>query len=176
MARFFALCYAVMALPRYKRFLDSPVSSLNHLAKTTLKGTAALSGAIGASWGSICLFAAIFPRTILPSFRFFIGGFIAGCFQSLDRTTAGKARSLYVTRASVDSLWKVGVKHRWCRGIKGGDVVVFVAALALLNTIYELQDKAVEDKGMRLLVKMLRGDVEVGLRGESKVQREKKAV
>jgi hypothetical protein len=176
LARFFVLTYAAMALPGYKRFLGSPVSSLNRLAKTILKTTAAISGAIGASWGSICLFAAIFPRAFLPRFRFFLGGFLGGCFQFLDRTAAGRVNALYAARVSVDSLWKVGVKHGWWKGVAGGDVIVFVAGLALLDVVYELREKAVEDAGMKMVVKVLRGDVEVGLRGNGEEQLERKAV
>jgi hypothetical protein len=163
-------------LPQYKRFLNLPLSSLNHLAKSILRTTAAISGAIGASWGSICLFAAIFPRTFLPRSRFFLGGFLGGCFQFLDRTKAGKANSLYAARVSVDSLWKVGVKHGWWKGLQGGDVVVFIAGLALMNAVYELQDKVCEDKVMQLLLKALRGELEIGLRGKDQLQREKPAL
>jgi hypothetical protein len=162
-----------MALPKYQRFINSPISSFNHLAKTILKTTAAISGAIGGSWGSICLFAAIFPRTFLPRFRFFLGGFLGGCFQFVDRTAAGRVNSLYATRVSVDSLWKVGVKHGWWKGIQGGDVLVFVTAFALLNAVYELREKAVEDQGTKMVVKLLRGDIEVGLKEEGQTQSEK---
>lgn len=162
-----------MALPQYKRFLNSPISSLNRLAKTILKTTAAISGAIGASWGSICLFAAIFPRTFLPKFRFFLGGFLGGCFQFLDRTAAGRANSLYAARLSVDSLWKVGVKHGWWKGFKGGDVMVFVAALALVNAVYELRAKTVEDRAMKVFIKTLRGDAEIGLKAGKEQDSEK---
>jgi hypothetical protein len=165
-----------MALPHYKRFLNSPISSLNRLSKTILKTTAAISGAIGASWGSICLFAAIFPRNFLPKSRFFLGGFLGGCFQFLDRTAAGRVNSLYAARVSVDSLWKVGVKHGWWRGVKGGDLMVFVAALALLNAVYELREKAVEDQGMKMMVKLLRGDTEVGIGGRDERVSKTKAV
>lgn len=71
--------------------------------------------------------------------------------------------TLFAARASADSLWKVGLKHRWWRGFEGGDVVVFVIALGLLNVVYELRDKAVEDKGMRMLLRLLRGEVDIGL-------------
>ena len=84
--------------------------------------------------------------------------------------------SLYAARVSVDSLWKVGVKHGWWKGVKGGDVVVFVASLALLNAVYELREDAVEDKGMKTMMKVLRGDVEIGLTEESRSQSEQKAL
>lgn len=174
LARFFAIFYVVMALPRYKDFLKAPVSSLNRLSKTILKTTAAISGAIGTSWGSICLFAALLPRTFLPRFRFFLGGSLGGCFQFLDRTTAGRANSLYATRVSVDSLWKVGVKHGWWRGVQGGDVLLFVVGLALLNAVYELRERAVEDKSIKTMMKILRGEAEIGLGQKGQTQSEKR--
>lgn len=87
----------------------------------------------------------------------------------LDRTKAGRVNSLYATRVSVDSLWKVGVKHGWWNGVKGGDLMVFVAGLALLNAVYELRDKAIGDKGMTTMVRVLRGDVEIGLGEKSQM-------
>jgi hypothetical protein len=164
-----------MALPQYKSFLNSPVSFLNRLSKTILKTTAAISGAIGVSWGSVCLFAAIFPRTFLPRFRLFLGGFLGGCFQFLDRTSAGRMNALYATRLSVDSLWKVGVKHRWWKGIKGGDIMIFVAAMALLSVVHELRSEAVNDKGIKTVMKLLRGDLEIGLTGKSQPKPEKRS-
>lgn len=84
--------------------------------------------------------------------------------------------SLYVTRMSVDSLWKVGVKHGWWKGIRGGDVVLFVASLALLNIVYELKAKAVDDRDMQLVMKVLRGDREIGLQDTGRMKRETKAL
>lgn len=72
-------------------------------------------------------------------------------------------------------MWKVGLKHRWWKGFKGGDVVVFVAGLALLNAVYELRSEAVDDKGMKIVMKVLRGDMEIGLQEKSQTQSEKNA-
>ena len=84
--------------------------------------------------------------------------------------------SLYATRVSVDSLWKVGVKHGWWKGIRGGDVVLFVAGLALLNIAYELKAKVVDDSDMQLVMKVLRGDEEIGFQDTGQMKRETKAL
>lgn len=76
----------------------------------------------------------------------------------------------------MDSLWKVGIKHRWWRAIKGGDLMIFVAALGLLNAVYELRVTAIEDRGMRTVVRLLRGDAEVGLGGQDERVSRKKSV
>lgn len=166
LVRFFTLFYVAMSTPRYKSFYfnnssSSPLLAVNRLAKTILRTTAAISGAIGLSWGSICLFAAILPRRFLPNFRFFLGGFLGGCCQIFDRTSAGRTNAIYAARVSVDSLWKVGVKHRWWKGIKGGDVLITVASLALLNSIYELQkDERMmqRDQGVWKVLRIFRGE------------------
>jgi hypothetical protein len=64
----------------------------------------------------------------------------------------------------VDSFWKVGVKHRWWKGIRGGDVWLFVAALALVNVVYDVGQNtpAAKDRAM-VLIRVLRGQVELGL-------------
>ncbi|KAL2443613.1 hypothetical protein ABEF95_007895 [Exophiala dermatitidis] len=167
MAKFYTMYYGVFALAHFKKFVDSPVASANKLAEKILRSTFAISGSIGAAWGSICLFQAIFPRSFLPKFRFFLGGLLAGMFQLFDRTPAGHMNALYAARTSVYSLWKVGVKHGWWRGIRGGDVWLFVAFLALVNVVYDLgrHTAAGQDSALKL-VKVLRGEVELGLQNK----------
>jgi len=164
LARLFAIYYGALSLPRYKAFVQSPIASLNQLSQQVLRTALAISGIIGTSWGSICLFAAILPRSFLPRFRFFLGGLLGGAFQFLDRTPAGHANALYAARTSVDSLWKVGVKHRWWKGIKGGDVWLFVAALTIVNVVFDLgKDTAVGRDRAMMLIRVLRGEFELGL-------------
>ena len=163
-ARFFTLYYGAFSLLRIRQYFKAPIASLNKLAKQVLQTTLAISTAIGASWGSICFFNAIFPRKFIPKFRFFVGGFMAGTAILFDLTPSGYANSLYAARTSVDSLWKVGVKHRWWRPVKAGDVWLFVASLAVYNIVYDLGTKLPggTDRAMSL-VKVLRGDIEIGL-------------
>lgn len=58
----------------------------------------------------------------------------------------------------MDSLWKVGVKRGWWKGWKNGDVFVFIASLALIQSIYETNPKAVSGGVVRKSLSMLRGD------------------
>jgi hypothetical protein len=163
-ARFFTLYYGAMSLLRVTQYYKTPIASLNRLSKQVLQTTMAISTAIGASWASICFFHAILPRKFIPKFRFFVGGFLAGMAILLDMTSAGYANSLYAARTSVDSLWKVGVKHRWWRPVKAGDVWIFVASLAVYNVVYDLGLKLPggTDRAMSL-VKILRGEIDLGL-------------
>ncbi|EXJ80746.1 hypothetical protein A1O3_07030 [Capronia epimyces CBS 606.96] len=169
MAKFYTIYYAAFALLRIKDFASSPLASANRLSESILRSTMAISGSIGAAWGSICLFQTIFPRSFLPKFRFFLGGLLAGLFQLVDRTPAGHMNALYAARTSVNSLWKVGVKHGWWRGIRGGDVWLFVASLALVNVVYDLgKNTAATQDGALKLIKVLRGEVELGLQKRQK--------
>ncbi|RVX66683.1 hypothetical protein B0A52_09496 [Exophiala mesophila] len=170
-ARFYTIYYGVFAvLLRFRSLKAAPIAALNRLVESVLRSSIATTGAIGASWGSICLFQAILPRAFLPKFRFFLGGLMGGMFQLVDQTASGHATDMYAARASVDSLWKVGVKRRWWKGIRGGDVWLFVAALALVNVVFDVGQNtdAAKDRAMTL-IRVLRGQVELGLQKE-KVQ------
>jgi len=177
-ARFFTIIFTALSVTRYKAFLDSPISALNRLAKSILRMSLFITGAIGTSWGSICLFQNILPRTFLPTQRWFLGGFLGGLWAFLERKS-GRSNFMYSARLSIDSLWKVGVKHGWWRGIKNGDVLLVVMSLALINTVYEVDPKAVNGGVVRKGLGMLRGegwvDRAVGLKEKKIVEREQKA-
>lgn len=164
LARFFLIYYGALSLLRLKQWVKMPVTTLNKLSQQVLKTTMAISTAIGASWGSICFFNAVLPRKFIPQLRFFLGGFVAGTAILFDMTPSGYANSLYAARTSVDSLWKVGVKHGWWRPIKAGDVWLFVVALAVYNIVYDLARPLPggTDRAMAL-VKILRGEIELGM-------------
>lgn len=132
-----------MMVPRYRKVFADPGSELGKLARRVLKTSTFITGAIGTSWASICLFQAILPRTFLPSARWFWGGFLGGLWAFVDRQ-GGRAQVLYSVRMSVDSVWKVGRKKGWWKGLKGGDVMVFVIGLALVNSIFELRREAID--------------------------------
>lgn len=84
---------------------------------------------------------------------------------------------LYSARASVDSLWKVGRKRGWWRGIRGGDVWIFVVSLMVVNVVYERDARALRSGVIRQGVSSFRGE---GLRDyvseeERRIEDEKKA-
>jgi len=101
---------------------------------------------------------------------------LGGCFQFLDRTPNGRVNALYAARVSVDSLWKVGVKHGWWRGVKAGDVWVFVAGLAALNVVYETREGAVDSGVVRWMMRVLRGEAEIGLENRKKGEGKEKSM
>lgn len=79
---------------------------------------------------------------------------------------------LYSLRLSIDSLWKVGRKRGWWRGVKNGDVLVFVASLALLNVVYEGRPRAVKGGAVRKGMGVMRGEGWVDKVANKKVEEE----
>ena len=156
-ARLFTVYFTAMSLVRYKAFLDSPIAAVNKLAKSILRMSLFISGAIGTSWGSVCLFQNILPRTFLPTQRWFLGGFIGGLWAFLERKS-GRANFLYSAQMSIDSIWKVGVKRGWWRGMKNGDVLLFVLSLATVNVLYETSPRSVNSGVARKGLGVLRGE------------------
>ena len=153
-------------------FLKDPSKELNGLARRILRMTVFMSGAIGTSWSSICLFQYLLPRTVLPTQRWFLGGFIGGLWSFLERKN-GRGQYLYSVRMSIDSVWKVGVKKGWWREGKNGDVSVFVIGLMLLNVIYEINPSAVDSSIVRGGIAMLRGEGRIDTMQEIKKQADK---
>lgn len=58
----------------------------------------------------------------------------------------------------MDSLWKVGVKKGWWKGIRNGDVLLFVASLAMVNILYEISPRSVNSGVARKGLGVLRGE------------------
>jgi hypothetical protein len=94
----------------------------------------------------------------------------------LDRTSAGRANALYAARVSADSLWKVGVKRGWWRGVKGGDVWVFVTGLVVLNLVYEARADAIDSGAVRWLMRVLRGEAEIGVANKTRDEKKVKHI
>ena len=61
------------------------------------------------------------------------------------------------------------MKHNWWRGVNGGDVYVFVTGLMLMNVVFEwMRDGAVDRGPARGILRLLRGERELGLGNEVK--------
>ncbi|KAI7556507.1 hypothetical protein D0864_12134 [Hortaea werneckii] len=156
-ARFFAMLYGAFALLAYKSMLKAPMPFVNRLSERILRMSLFITGAIGTSWGSICLFSNYIPRNTLPTQRWFLGGFLGGLWAFVARHHE-RSNFLYSARLSIDSFYKVGKKRGWWRGLRNGDVMVFVASLALLNCVYEANAGAVKGAMVRKAVSSVRGE------------------
>jgi hypothetical protein len=158
MTRLFLLAYSAMTvIPRFSALYNSPLSTLQYIMARALRMSTFATGAISTAWASICLFQKYLPRHILASQRFFLGGFLAGLWAWVERRH-GRSVFVYTARISVDSLWKVGVKRRWWRAMKGGDVWVFVLALMVTGVVYERDAKAIREGQWRKGMSWVRGE------------------
>lgn len=157
MARLFLVLYSALLIPRLRLLYNFPVSTMHRLLTAALRMSAFLTGAMSTAWASICLFQAWFPRYFLPTQRFFLGGFLAGFWAWIERRS-GRGVFLYSARTSIDSLWKVGVKRRWWRAARGGDIWVFVLALMLTGVVYERDARAVRERSWRSGISWIRGE------------------
>ncbi|KAI0811861.1 hypothetical protein GGR55DRAFT_688416 [Xylaria sp. FL0064] len=154
--RFFLIFYSMLMLPRYKLLYNAPLHLLNRLLSRALRLTTFATGAMSTAWASICFFQTWLPRTFLPTQRFFLGGFLAGLWAFVERRE-GRSIFLYTARTSVDSLWKVGVKRRWWRAMRGGDVWLFALALAITGAVYERDARAIREANVRKGISWMRG-------------------
>ncbi|CZS89958.1 uncharacterized protein RCO7_02338 [Rhynchosporium graminicola] len=162
LARFFTLVFSVLSLPSYNKLYNAPLKTINNLAARILRYTLFTSSSIGTSWAAICLFQKYLPSHLLSTKRFFLGGFLGGIWGYIVRREA-RGEFLYATRASIDSLWKVGRKRGWWKGIRGGDVWIFVVSLMCVNVVFEREKKAINSGVVRRGVGFLRGE---GLKDE----------
>lgn len=158
LARFFLLMYsALTVIPRFKSLYNSPLTTLQRILGTSLRMSTFVTGAISTAWASICFFQAYLPRHLLSTQRFFLGGFFAGLWAWVERRH-GRSVFLYSARVSVDSLWKVGVKRRWWKAMRGGDIWVFVLALMVTGVVYERDAKAIREGQLRKGISWVRGE------------------
>ena len=159
LTRLLLLAYSATLLPRLSALYHFPLSTARGLVSAALRAAGFLTGALATAWSSVCFFQAWFPRAFLPTQRFFLGGFLAGFWALLQQGRRG-SRNVFLssTKASVESLWKVGVKRRWWRAMRGGDVWLFVAALMVTGVVYERDARAVREGAWRKGISWVRGE------------------
>jgi hypothetical protein len=156
-ARFFTLIYSAFALLSYKSFLKNPMQQLNRLAAKVLRMSLFITGSIGTAWGSICFFAIYLPRNTLATQRWLLSGFLGGMWAFVARR-GQRSSFIYSARTSLLSLWKVGIKRGWWKGVEGGDVLLFAVSLALIDALYETRPTAVRGAMIRKGMGILRGE------------------
>ncbi|KAF1824423.1 uncharacterized protein K489DRAFT_315743 [Dissoconium aciculare CBS 342.82] len=156
-AKFFTIVYGAFALLAYKSLLKTPGPFLNKLSARILRMTVFITGSIGTSWASICLFNNYLPRNTLPTQRFFLGGFLGGLWAFV-ASNGERSTFLYSARTTIESTYRVGKKHGWWTGVPNGDVLVFVAALALTSAVHEARPTAVNSGVFRKLLSSMNGE------------------
>ncbi|KAG5998196.1 hypothetical protein E4U52_001344 [Claviceps spartinae] len=162
LARFFLGVYAALTLvvpPRLAALYHRPVVVLSAMLSRVLRTALFATGAISTAWASICFFQNYLPRRVLPTQRFFLGGFAAGLWACVMDSRHGRPIFLSSARLGLLSWWRVGIKRRWWRAVRGGDVGVFVLALALTGVAYERDAQAaVPERQWRKGISWLRGE------------------
>jgi hypothetical protein len=137
LTRLFVVVYTLTTfLPALGKLYHAPFATIRTVLERALRTTTFATGALSTAWASICMFQAYLPRRFLSTQRFFLGGFLAGLWAFIERKR-GRTVFLYSFKASLESLWRVGVKRRWWKGVRGGDVMVFMLALAVSGVVYE---------------------------------------
>lgn len=58
----------------------------------------------------------------------------------------------------MDSLWKVGKKRGWWKGVKGGDVWIFVFSLMAMEMVYDRDGRALRSGVLRKVISGMRGE------------------
>jgi hypothetical protein len=155
--RYFAIIFGAFSLLRAPAFIKAPIPAFSRLAKLILRSSIFVTGAVGTAWGSICLFQHILPRNTLPTKRWLLSGALGGMWAFIHRDI-GRNDFMFSTRLSLDSMWKVGVKRGWWKGVKNGDVLLFTASLIAIQALYEKDPAAINSPPIRKGLSLLRGD------------------
>ncbi|KAL4927623.1 uncharacterized protein BDV17DRAFT_266110 [Aspergillus undulatus] len=157
LARLFTMVTLARSALHLKAWLTSPLSTINSLSQTILTQTFVLSASLSTAWGSLCAWNNVLPRSVLPTQRFYLSGFLAGLpFAFLGNNS--RSIFLYFFRLAVDSAWKAGVKRGLWKGRKADEVALFVAAWAVLGAVAEGKPRAVQGPAARKLLAWMRGE------------------
>lgn len=145
-----------LSVLKFKAVTAHPFTSMQEMCKRIITLTAVLSAAVGSAWGSLCFWNATFPRTTLPTKRFFLSGFFSG----LPFAFLGNSRNIfmYFFRAAIDSVWKTGVKRGLWKGWAGGELWLIVVSWAAIGAMLEARPSTVQGQGIRKFFAWLKGD------------------
>lgn len=155
-AKFMSICYGVSWVPKYSLFFKDPVGALMRLTRSTLLTSTFITGAIGTSWATCCLFQKTLPRGLLPKGRFWLSGFLGGLWAFVD-SRGGRGNFLYSLRLGIISAWKVLVKRGLIKGLKNGDVYLFICSLAIINSLFDMEAHSVTGSAARRVLSSVRG-------------------
>ncbi|OKL57344.1 hypothetical protein UA08_07644 [Talaromyces atroroseus] len=156
LARTITLAVLAISAASYKKSLSNPTGSINTISKRILSLTAILSASTGSFWGSICLLNSLLPRSALSTQRFFISGAAGGLPFAFFKQ--GRSLFTYIFRSAIYSAWATGVKRRYWRESKSGELALIVVSWALLGAVLEWSPEAVQGAGFRKGLAWLRGD------------------
>ncbi|KAL0638641.1 hypothetical protein Q9L58_002367 [Maublancomyces gigas] len=154
--KFMSVCYGIALVPRYREFLKNPVGALVKLSRSTLLTSTSITGSIGTAWAMCCLFQKVLPGKVLPKGRFWLSGMLGGLWAFVD-SSGGRGNFLYSFRLGLVSAWKVLVKKGVVKGVKNGDVYLFILSLALINSLFDIDAHSVSGNVARRVLSSVRG-------------------
>ncbi|KAJ1030534.1 hypothetical protein NDA16_001443 [Ustilago loliicola] len=143
-AKFVAVFTALTQLLSYKKVLKDPETALFKFALAVVQGATVISGSIGTAWGLTCFFQHYLPRTVLPTQRYFLNGFLSSVFILAVPKARRAQLGSYVTRQSLDAGYAVAKRRGWWKPVPQGDTILLALGLATLTALYETRPKAVE--------------------------------
>ncbi|KAI3484696.1 hypothetical protein L1887_52122 [Cichorium endivia] len=143
-AKFVAVFTAAAQLLSYRKVLKDPETALFRFALAVVQGATVISGSIGTAWGLTCFFQHYLPRTLLPTKRYFLNGFLSSVFILAVPHPRRAQLGSYVTRQSIDASLGVAKRRGWVKSIAHADTAVLALGLATLTALYETRPKAVE--------------------------------
>ncbi|KAF8427900.1 hypothetical protein EV426DRAFT_588846 [Tirmania nivea] len=122
-----------------------------------------LAGAVGGLWAFVQAFGSPAPpgaRKLTTSTTAIEDGNVTATTTTATPVRRGTSRAAftYTARLALVSLWKTGVKRGWWRGVKNGDVVLFVLGLAAMGAVWEAGGEVGVSEGyVREGLEMLKG-------------------
>ncbi|RPB20710.1 hypothetical protein L211DRAFT_841429 [Terfezia boudieri ATCC MYA-4762] len=125
-----------------------------------------LAGAVGGLWAFVQAFGSPVPpgaRKLTTSTTVIEEKgdgdvIVTTATRSPVRRGTSRAAFTYTARLALVSLWKTGVKRGWWRGVKNGDVVLFVLGLAAMGAVWEAGGELGVNEGyVRNGLEMLKG-------------------
>ncbi|CCF53788.1 uncharacterized protein UHO2_00878 [Ustilago hordei] len=143
-AKFVAIFTALTQLISYKKVSKDPETALFKFALAVVQGATVISGSIGTAWGLTCFFQRYLPRTVLPTKRYFLNGFLSSVFILAVPKARRAQLGSYVTRQSLDAGFGVAKSRGWWKPIPQEDTMLLAFGLATLTALYETRPKAVE--------------------------------
>lgn len=84
------------------------------------------------------------------------------------RRGSSRAVFTYTARLAIVSFWKTGVKRRWWKPLRNGDIILFITGLAAMSATWEIGgDAGVSEAYIRKGLELLKGGRRVADSGES---------
>ncbi|KAK6505901.1 hypothetical protein TWF506_010835 [Arthrobotrys conoides] len=155
-AKVFFVFYSISFLSNIRSFRGSLLAAISEVIPNTIRTSAFATLSVATSWSALCICQKVLPKKLLGPRIFYVSGFFGGLTALVDRTQS-HLLFLDATRSALLSWWKTNRRPRCLWRIPPPEILLFVASIATLNILYDLQPKSIASKGARELIEILRG-------------------